>query len=75
MRILGEVRPTSLWLLALVGVLFFVPNVSAATIQANSASALNAAIKNARSGDVIQLANGNYGHVDITKHNYSGAGS
>jgi hypothetical protein len=74
MRILGEVRPTSLWLLALVGVLFFVPNVSAATVQVNNASTLNAAIKNAKSGDVIQLANGNYGHVDITKHNYSGAG-
>src|SRR4051794_37579477 len=74
MRSFGDVRPASLWLLVLAGVLIGTPSVSAATIPVNNASALTAAIKQARAGDVIQLANGNYGHVDITKHSYGGGG-
>ena len=74
MRSLGEVRPASLCLLVLAGVLFAAPDVSAATIQVNSAASLTTAIKQAKAGDVIQLANGNYGHVDITKHSYGGGG-
>jgi hypothetical protein len=74
MRSIGDVRPASLLLLVLAGVLFCAPDASAATISVNNASTLNAAIKKARPGDVIQLANANYGHVDITKHNYPGGG-
>src|SRR3954471_12381464 len=74
MRSFGDVRLASQWLLVLAAVLIAAPDVSAATIPVNNASALAAAIKQARAGDVIQLANGNYGHVDITKHSYGGGG-
>jgi hypothetical protein len=70
----GDVRAALLALLVLCGVLAVVPQAGAATINATSNASLESALDKARPGDVIQLANGVYGNVDVTKRRYTAPG-
>src|SRR4051812_20938245 len=70
----ADVRAVSCWVLVVGGGMAVAPGAGATTIPVSNGQQLMAAFDKAKAGDVITLANGVYGRIDVTKQNYGSPG-